>query len=439
MHEQVDSYLSNFQSVNGKVPSWLRTIRREAIARFAELGFPTTRLEDWKYTNVTPIAQMPFRLGHTLASLAVSRLALPQLGLNRGSQLVFVNGRYVPDLSSVQAMPHGTKVGSLAAVLAQEPDLVQPYLAHSADYVTQCFTALNTAFIQDGALVHLPKGTVISEPIHLVFLSHASEEATVSHPRSLIIADESSQATIIETYAGAGDGTYFTNAVTEIVVGPNAQLAHYHVQRESERAFHVSSVEARQGPHSRLWSYAVSLGGRLARTDINTVFTAEGGECSLDGLYMLQGSQHVDHHTTIDHQKPRCSSRELYKGVLDGKSTGVFNGKVYVRPNAQKSDAGQVNKNLLLSEDAVINTKPQLEIFADDVKCSHGATIGQLDDNALFYLRSRGIGAAAARDLLISAFAQELINRMDCEPVRTQLEHIVWSRLRAADRSEAPR
>ena len=296
---------------------------------------------------------------------------------------------------------------------------------------------MNTAFIQDGAVVYLPQRAVVPEPIHLLFISQPAGEPVVSHPRILIVAGDDSQATVVETYVGSGAGAYFTNAVTEIVLGANADIAHYKLQRESEQAFHVATTEARQGAGSRLRSYAVSLGGALVRSDINTLLDAEGCECSLDGLYMLAGTQHVDHHTSIDHRRPRCTSRELYKGVLDGKSSGVFNGKVYVRPHAQQSDAGQVNKNLLLSDDATIDTKPQLEIFANDVKCSHGATIGRLDDEALFYLRSRGIDAAAARSLLIAAFANELIGRMPAAPVRAQLERLVWSRFHGTAPVEA--
>ena len=426
----IDTYLSSFERMNGNVPAWVTTLRREAMRRFSELGLPSTRLEDWKYTDVAPIAKQPFRLA-TMVPARIAAHVVDDASFGIGSRLVFVNGRYAPDWSATAALPAGTRVASLGAVLANEPELIEPHLARHAT-PDHGFTALNTAFIQDGAVVYLPRGAVVADPIHLLFIAQPGGEPAVAHPRIVIVAEADSQATVVETYIGAGVGAYFTNVVTEIVLGANADLAHYVLQRESAQAFHVGTVEVHQGSASRLRSYAVSLGGALARHDINTQLDAEGCECTLDGLYMLAGTQHVDHHTSIDHRQPRCTSRELYKGVLDGKSSGVFNGKVYVRPHAQHSDAGQVNKNLLLSDEATIDTKPQLEIFADDVKCSHGATIGRLDDMALFYLRSRGIDVAEARTLLIAAFANELIGRMGVAPVRAQLERLVSSRLHAA-------
>jgi len=285
--------------------------------------------------------------------------------------------------------------------------------------------------------VYLPKGTLLEAPIHLIFVSAPSDAPIVSHPRTLVVAGEGSQASVIESYVGLGGGSYFTNAVSEILVGANAHLTHYKLQREGDGAFHVGTVAARQQADSTFTSHSVSFGGLLVRSDTNATLDAEGSTCTLNGLYMVAGRQHVDHHTLIDHRKPHGSSRELYKGVLDGHATGVFNGKVFVRPDAQKSDAGQVNKNLLLSEGATMNTKPQLEIFADDVKCSHGATIGRLDADAIFYLRARGIGAAAARNLLTYAFANELLNRMDVEPIRRQLEAVLSSRLHDQLRIEA--
>ena len=431
----IDSYLSSFERVNGSVPAWLTTLRRDAMHRFADQGFPTTRLEDWKYTDVTPITKLPFRLATGLP-VRVAREVAEAASFGTGTRLVFVNGRYLPELSSTAALPTGTRVTSLGRVLAHEPDLVEAHLARYAD-ADHGFTALNTAFIQDGAVVYLPRRAVVPGPIHLLFISQPAGDPVVSHPRILIVAGEDSQATVVETYVGNGGTAYFTNAVTEIVLGVNADIAHYKLQCESEQAFHVATTEARQEAGSRLRSYAVSLGGALTRSDISTRLDAEGCECSLDGLYMAAGTQHVDHHTSIDHRQPHCTSRELYKGVLDGNSSAVFNGKVYVRPHAQQSDAGQVNKNLLLSDDATIDTKPQLEIFANDVKCSHGATIGRLDDEALFYLRSRGIDAAAARSLLIAAFANELIGRMPAAPVRAQIERLVSARFHGTAPIEA--
>jgi Fe-S cluster assembly protein SufD len=331
----------------------------------------------------------------------------------------------------------GLRILSLTEAFQQEEDLVRAHLGRYAAFENESFTALNTAFLHDGVLLHVGRGRVVDAPIVLRFVSTASSDPTMSFPRVLVVAEESSSVAIVESYVGDANGVYFTNAVTEVAVGANASVVHCKIQRESGRAFHVGRIEARQEASSRFGSYAISLGAALARTDIGTVFEGEGGECTFDGLYMADGQQHVDHHTSIDHRRSSCASRELYKGVLGGRSSGVFNGKVTVRPDAQKTDAQQVNKNLLLSEAATINTKPQLEIFADDVKCSHGATIGRLDEKALFYLRSRGIDEAAARELLIGAFANELVGRIRVEAVREPLLSILASKLGSPSAIEA--
>ena len=431
-----DRYLADFERFekNGaaKEPSWVHQIRKAAISRFAELGFPTTQHEEWKYTSVAPIVKVPFRpADFEPDGLTKESLALHTLGQAACAQLVFVNGRYSPALSSFGSLPDGVKAGSLATALSADPAAVEPHLARHAGYHDHPFVALNTAFLQDGAFVSIPKGKVVERPIHLLFVStHDNRRrATVSHPRNLILAGDDSQAMIIESYVGLNNALYFTNAVTEIVAGENAVVAHYKLQRESEEAFHISTVQASLSHSSNFSSHSIHLGGALVRNDVNAVLDGQGIECTLDGLYMVAGRQHVDNHTRIDHVKPHCSSRELYKGVLGGRSKGVFNGKIYVHKDAQKTDAKQTNKNLLLSEDAVINTKPQLEIYADDVKCTHGTTIGQLDQEAIFYLRSRGIDLEAARGLLTYAFASEMIGRIKVEPVRAQLEHLLLARL----------
>ena len=435
---EIDSHLANFAKLNGKAPSWLQQMREAAMARFRDLGFPSTHHEEWKYTNVAPLAKMAFHLPSPPERLDGIREQIERASLAVNTQMVFLNGRYLPELSSLGGLPGGARVGNLAALWEPEADLLQRYLGRAVGYEHESFPALNAAFLRDGALVYVPRGVVLADPIHLLFVSTAAGAPTISHPRILVVAEESSQAAVVESYVGFGDRAYCTNAVTEIFVGANAQLTHYKIQREAEGAFHIATTQAQQARDSHFRSHAVSIGGRLARSDINTLLDGEGGECTFDGLYLASGRQHVDHHTCIDHRKPRCSSREVYKGVLDGHSTGVFNGKVFVRPDAQKSDASQVNKNLLLSQDAVIDTKPQLEIFADDVKCSHGATIGRLDEGSVFYLRSRGIGESEARNLLIYAFANELIGRMRAEPVRVQLDRLLWSRFHDNPSAEVP-
>ncbi len=436
----VDSYRQSQRELNGRAPQWLRTMRDQAMARFADLGFPTTRMEEWKYTNVAPIERTAFRPAPPLAAaragdlVAAARLG-PRGGEPVGVQLVFLNGRLAPSLSSTPALPAGVRIASLAAALADGDAALEPHLGGAAG--EDAFASLNTAFIDDGALVSIGDGVSLDEPIHLLFISGGDGEPVVSHPRVLIVLGRSAEATVIETHLGGPGPVYFANCVTEVFLGANAGLAHYKVQREADTAYHVGRVDVRQERDSRLASFSVSLGGALVRTDIGTVLGGEGGQCSLDGLYMVGGRQHADHHTSIDHQAGNCSSRELYKGVLDGRSTAVFNGKVYVRPQAQKSDAQQMNKNLLLSDNAVVDTKPQLEIFADDVKCSHGATIGRLDEDALFYLRSRGIDAATARDVLIFAFANELVGRMRSAPVSLQVEEILRRQFHRDSESEA--
>jgi Fe-S cluster assembly protein SufD len=435
--QSVDSHLENFRQLGGGAPSAIRDLRASALARFSELGFPSTRLEDWKYTDVAPLARQPFRLAAEFEPTTAARREVRRASLGAGTQGVFLNGRYAAPLSSAAALPKGALVTSLAAALEETPSLVEPHLARYARFEEDGLAALNTAFVRDGAFVYLPRGAVIEEPIHLLFVAFAPHGPTVNHPRNLIIAGENSSATVVEHYVGPEDDVYWTNAVTEIALGPNASVTHAKVQRESERAFHVATVAARQHRDSRFLSRSFSFGGALVRNAIATALDAPGGECVLDGLYLTAGQQHVDHHTSIDHLRPHCTSRELYKGILDGRSTGVFNGKVYVRPGAQKSDAQQMNKNLLLSEAAVVDTKPQLEIFADDVKCSHGATIGRLDEDAIFYLRARGVGEATARQLLIYAFANELIERIGVEPLRAQMEGLLHSRFRGGANAEA--
>jgi Fe-S cluster assembly protein SufD len=444
-----DRYLADFERFerNGWTggPSWVHRIRKAAISRFATLGFPTARQEEWKYTSVAPIARIPFKpAGDESDGLTKESVAPHTLGQAACAQLVFVNGRYSSLLSSLNSLPAGVKTGSLAAALDSGSAMVEPYLARHASYTEHPFVALNTAFIQDGAFVFIPEGQVVERPIHLLFVSTApastelsagfdlaqgrAGKAIVSHPRNLILAADDSQATIVESYIGLTGGVYFTNAVTEIVAGENAAVAHYKVQRESEEAFHIATVQVSLNHNSNFSSHSIDLGGALVRNDMNAVLDGQGIDCVLDGLYMVAGRQHVDNHTRIDHVKPHCSSRELYKGVLGGRSKGVFNGKIYVHKDAQKTDAKQTNKNLLLSGDAVVNTKPQLEIYADDVKCTHGSTIGQLDQEAIFYLRSRGIDLEAARDLLTYAFASEMIRRIKVEPIRAQLEGLLLAR-----------
>jgi Fe-S cluster assembly protein SufD len=428
MTRETEGYASHLERLierearSGATP--LSLLRREAFARFAALGFPTTRDEEWKYTNVAPIARTQFRLPER-AEDSAARWAL------RGEaacRLVFVNGILTPALSSAGPLLGGARVGNLAQLSASEERITR-HLARYATFEQRAFTALNTALAADGAFVYLPRGVVLEEPIELLFVATGETEPIVAHPRVLIVAEESSQATVIERYTGDDGAVYFTNSVTEIVLGENAVLDHYRVQQEGKGAFHIATQQLYQSRSSNFTSHAIQLGGDLVRNDLNALLDGEGIECTLNGLYVVGGRQHSDTHTAIDHAKPHCNSHELYKGILDGHGTGVFNGKIFVRQDAQKTDAKQTNQNLLLSDDATINTKPQLEIFADDVRCTHGATVGQLDRDALFYLRSRGLGEVEARSLLTYAFASDILERIRVEPLRRELESRLFERL----------
>jgi Fe-S cluster assembly protein SufD len=438
--EDRGSYLASFaalaRELTSREPAWLLPIRKAAIQRFGELGFPTTRDEEWRFTNVDPIRRTAFKLstrqemhGSLRSRLKADQLKRALLGSLECTRLVFVNGHYSRELSSSRPLPAGVTAGSLGGALGAAPAILETHLTRLLKHRDRAFAALNTAFFEDGAFIHVPDGVAVEEPIHLVFLSSAQVEPLVSHPRTLIVAGRSSKATIIETYAAMGSGVYFTNTATEIAAGEEAVVDHTKIQDESLQAFHVATLAARLERGSHFTSHSVSLGGAILRNEIDAVLDGEGVDCVLDGLYMAGGQQLMDNHTRIEHARPHSQSREVYKGILDGSSRAVFSGKIFVRQDAQKTDAKQSNKNLLLSADAVVNTKPQLEIYADDVKCTHGATVGQLDDDALFYIRSRGLDLVSARGLLTYAFANEIIGRIQAEPVRALLHDALFARL----------
>jgi Fe-S cluster assembly protein SufD len=404
-------------------PAWLRSARQEALERFQAAGFPTTRQEDWRFTNVAPVARLTFRTapeGQT-RRVAGPDVAALTLGPAEGPRIVFVDGRYASDLSSPGAA-EGLEVRSLREVIEREPERVQPLLGRDPSAAGP-FPALNTALFDDGAFVHVRPGTVVAAPVHVVFLAAGGDgEPAASYPRTVVWAGEKSQLTLVESYGGPAGARYLTNAVTDVVAEDGAVVDHYKVQRESTSAYHVGLMTVRQGRGTSFSSHSLALGAALARNDVDQAFTGEGGECVLNGLFMASGSQHLDTHTRIDHAVPHCTSRELYKGVLDGRARGVFVGRVLVRPGARKTDAHQTNKNLLLSREALVDSLPQLEILTDDVKCKHGSTTGQLDPGVLFYLRSRGLGEAEARSLLVYAFASELVGRVKVGALRAGLE-----------------
>jgi len=324
--------------------------------------------------------------------------------------------------------PSGPEGGQLGRRL-DHGVLLERHLGRYADPATHAFVALNTAFFEDGTFIEIPKGAVLQKPLHILQVSYGAGQPSVSHPRNLILVGDTGQASIIETYFSLEEDVTFTNAVTEIVAGEGALVDYCKLQQESDAAFHYARVQVQQERSSSVTTHSIQLGGALTREEVQTVLGGEGAESLLHGLYIITGRQHVDNHTLIDHAKAHCSSREVYKGVLEGKSQGVFNGKILVRPDAQKTDSKQSNKNLLLSEDAIINTKPQLEIYADDVKCTHGATVGQIDPEAVFYLRSRGIGVHEAKKLLTYAFANDVMERIKFEPLREKLAERLYARL----------
>jgi Fe-S cluster assembly protein SufD len=431
------SYQDAFRKLQGHGVSWLERLRESAMDRFEQLGFPSVEHEEWKYTNVTQIARTAFVpiAANGLSSAAIDgpELAAFTYPEARASQLVFVDGILRAELSSLSGLPAGIAALDFAAALASEPyaELMRTYLGRIVDYGDNGLTALNTSFVSSGALVVIPKGLTSETPLHLLFLCSSNGANVAAFPRVLIIGEENSSATIIESYDSTGNDAYFTNAVVEILLKDGARLEHYRVQDESSEAFHIASTRADLGRDSTFETTSINLGAKLSRHDLSVVMDHEGAECRVDGLYIIGEGQHTDTHSVIDHKQPHCTSHQLYKGILDGKSRAVFNGKVFVRHGAMGTDANQTNKNLLLSNEAHVDTKPQLEIFADDVKCAHGAAIGQLDEDELFYLESRGIHSDLARNLLTYGFAEEVIVRIKIESIKTKLDEAVLNRLHA--------
>ena len=424
-------YLDQFHAYNAgpSQPADVVAMRKQAIDRFITLGFPTTKNEDWHFTSPSAIAEreftfVPARTGD------VSRDDLVQFGFGAEDwhSAVFVNGRFAPELSDLDTLDPRVRVLSLADAWAAAPDLTARLGLIVTDVERHAFTALNSAFMPDGVVIHVPKDVELQQPIHALFVTDAHAAKTVMHPRNLIIVERNAKATVLESYAATSDAVYFTNAVTEVSVGEGATLAHYKLQREGRRSFHVGTIETVQERNSHYVSFSFATGAALSRSNIYTKLAGAGCGSTLNGLYMLDGEQHCDHQTRIEHAEPNCFSREVYKGVIDGHAHGVFNGKVYVHPIAQKTDGKQTNNTLLLSKEAQVDTKPQLEIFADDVKCTHGATVGRLDEMALFYMKSRGVDAETARRLLIYAFAADVLETIERVEVREGLERSTLER-----------
>lgn len=405
---------------------WLELVRASAMERFEQLGFPTVKDENWKYTNLAPLAKQSFtpasRAGK--ASIDPARFVYPETA---AAHLVVVNGFFSEELSNKTGLENVVAIDLLTAVSdARYNKIARAYLARNAGYHNNGLAALNTAFLQSGLFLLVPKNVKVDAPIQVTFVTDGE---TASFPRLLVVSEEHSSATLIESFVSTGEQQYFTNAIAEIIVKDGARLEHYRVQRESEKAFHTSLTSAELGRHASYDTTSINLGGRLSRHDISVVMDNEGAECWVDGLYLAGADQHTDTHSVIDHQQPHCNSHQLYKGILDGNARAVFNGKIFVREGAQKTDAMQTNKNLLLSPQARVDTKPQLEIYADDVKCAHGAAVGQIDQEELFYLQARGINPELGRSLLTYGFAEEVIEKIKIDSIKSQLDEFVLRQL----------
>jgi Fe-S cluster assembly protein SufD len=428
--KEADPYIAAFERFEQErnEPAWLTNLRKSGMASFTELGFPTTRDEDWRFTNVAPIAKLPFQPVTEPGAIAVplKQFNFMQLECTR---LVFVDGHFVPKLSTFLPQSKGVQIANLAGVLGEDAPLVQKHLGQHARVDQNAFVALNTAYFNDGAFVHVPAGQAVEKPVHLLFISTSEERGSTSHPRNLIIAERGSRLTLIESHVGAAQGEYFTNAVTEFAISDHAVVEHCKFQDESPQAYHIAAQQMSLAKQCDFISHSFATGAKLSRNNIYTHLVGEHIECVLNGLYLTKDDQLADHYMIVEHASPHCNSHEYFNGILDDRSKGVFHGRILVRPIAQKTDAKQTNKNLLLSDNATADTKPQLEIYADDVKCTHGATIGQLNKDSIFYLRARGIGLETARRMLIHSFAGEIIDRIRCEAVRDELDQVIWDRL----------
>ena len=416
----------SFESRLGNQPQAVETMRQAGLAQFEKVGFPNTRQEEWRKTNVAPIARGEFVYPkpHGLNERHLDPFRIPDC-----VELVFVNGQFDRKLSNLGSLPEGVFAGSLAQALQEMPEKVLEHLGGHAD-LEHPFVALNTAHVADGLFVLVPRGVAVETTLHAMFLASAGEEgAPAIYPRNLIVVEESAEVTVVESYGGFEGQRYFNCPVTEIVGGANSVLDHYRLGQEGLDGYHVGTQKIYLGRDANFFTHSITHGGALVRNDIQAMLDAEGIHCTLNGLYLARGNQHVDHHMRVDHAKPHCHSYELFKGILEDRARAVFNGRIYVHQDAQKTDAKQSSRNLLLSPDALVQSNPQLEIFADDVRCTHGSTTGHLDDEAVFYLRSRGIGEDAAKSLLTFAFAGEVLDEIRLEAVRKDLEEFLFTRL----------
>ncbi len=425
--EDTSRHISNFSRFNQQASgsAWIEGLRQAGIDRFEQVGFPARTDEAWRQTNIEPIAKTAFQLPGDANAADVQKLFEQYtFGSDAVCELVFVNGRFSAELSRNDALPNGVRLANLADEIGNESADVRKHLGHLAKIDANPFVALNAGFISDGAFLLIARNQTIDRPIHFLYLSVAGDGKTVSHPRTLIIAEDNCEATIVESYVGS-EGVYLTNAVTEIHLGNDCRIDRCKLQQESLEAYHVATMQVEMGRSSVFVNHSAGIGSKLTRNDLNVVMNGEFADATLNGLVLANGSQLIDNHTLLDHAAPNCASHELYKHVLNGKSTGVFKGKILVRQIAQKTDSKQTSKCLLLTDDATMLSQPALEIYADDVKCTHGSTTGPVDDDMVFYLRSRGVGLEASRHLLTYAFAADVTRRIKVEPVRRRLENFM--------------
>lgn len=431
---ETDAWLEAFETLEqsaSQSPAWLLPLRKAGLARFAKTGLPTLKDEDWRFTNVDPIRQLQPNPVITRTELDATRL--DQVNYphkdKEAIRLVLLDGHYQPALSDLSKLPDNVTILSLAQAITEKGEALEKHLGQYTYQNDNPFAALNTAFFQDGLYIHLPKNCQLDIPVHILNLAGADGSGSTSFARFFVHAEAFSKCTILETYQALNDAVYLSAPTSEFLVDDEAFVEHIKVQDESEEAFHVASIYANIGRAAHFHSHYLTLGGRISRNNIRTKLDGEGLEAVLNGLYLSDGDQLSDHHMIVDHAKPHCDSHEYFNGILDDRARGVFHGRILVQQIAQKTDAKQTNKNLLLSDDATADTKPQLEIYADDVKCTHGATIGQLDDEAIYYLRTRGVPKSVAQRMLVHAFAGEIIDRIGHDELREELDELVWQHL----------
>ena len=427
---ELGSYLVAFNELEPRTrtqPAWIRSLRRDAFIRFCDVGFPTIKDEDWRFTSTASISSESFSRPESGRTSLTLEDVQPFVISGAACVLVFVDGRFRAELSATELLPTGVTAGSLADAIANSPAMLEAHLGRYLNIQRDAFCSLNTALFEDGAYVRVARGTVLDAPVHLLFVSTAADGFRgMAHPRNLLVAEPDTQVNLVEEHVSLGNGVFFSNVVTELLAAENAVVSHHMIERQSRNVFHISTLRVQQDRNANVSSHSVLIGGALVRNNVHPVLAGEGGECLINGLFLGDDRQHMDNYMLVEHVSPHCNSRQFYNGILDGHAHGVFHGRIIVHQDAQKTNAKQTNRNLLLSDSAQIDTKPQLEIYADDVKCTHGATIGQIDEGALFYLRSRGLDEQAARGLLLFAFAGECLGRIKSDPIRKHIERMVF-------------